>query len=193
MGIWKKKPRRTAVLALYGILLGLSACAGLKESNSLSNNKLEQRTVPTSEPSPTSSSSSNVPAQDTDLQASVEEPPAPEPGSEGDTLTIEDARMAYLVYKLLDDQDRIKGANLERGATLFYQNCRPCHGEDGRRLNFTPYERMATYIGGRAREDIRTFWHQMNFGDDVRGMSPYIDEIPLEDMVDIAGYAQTLP
>ena len=116
----------------------------------------------------------------------------PEPGSPGDTLTREDGRMALLVYKLLDKDGKIKGANLERGAKLFYQNCRPCHGEDGMRVNFEPMGRPA-YIGQRAREEMPTFWHQMNFGDEDRGMEPYIDEIPLEDMIDIAGYAQTLP
>jgi len=116
----------------------------------------------------------------------------PEPGSPGDTLTREDARMAYLVYKLLDKNGKIKGANLKRGAKLFYQNCRPCHGEDGRRLNFEPMGRGA-FIGQRARDDMPTFWYQMNFGDDERGMEPYIDELTLEEMTDIAGYAQTLP
>ena len=33
---------------------------------------------------------------------------APEPGSPGDTLTREDKRMAYLVYKLLDKKGKIK-------------------------------------------------------------------------------------
>ena len=33
----------------------------------------------------------------------------------------------------------------------------------------------------------------MNFGDSIRGMLPYFDEIPLSEMIDIAGFAQTLP
>ena len=117
---------------------------------------------------------------------------APAPGSPGDTLTREDARMAYLVYKLLGKDGKIKGANLKRGEKLFYQNCRPCHGEDGRRVNVNPTGRPI-YIGQRAREDMPTFWYQMNFGDEARNMEPYYDEISLEDMKDIAGYAQTLP
>lgn len=116
----------------------------------------------------------------------------PIPGSEADTLTREDARMALLVYKLIDKDGKIKGANLERGAKLFYQNCRPCHGEDGRRINVNPLGRPA-YIGDRAREDLPTFWYQMNFGDEDRAMEAYIDEIPLDEMIDITGYAQTLP
>ena len=117
---------------------------------------------------------------------------APEPGSPGDTLTREDARMAYLVYKLLGKDGKIKGANIKRGEKLFYQNCRPCHGEDGRRVNVNPSGRPI-YIGQRAREDMPTFWYQMNFGDEDRSMEAYYDEISLEDMKDIAGYAQTLP
>jgi len=117
---------------------------------------------------------------------------APEPGSPGDTLTREDKRMAYLVYKLLDKNGKIKGANLKRGAKLFYQNCRPCHGEDGMRVNVNPSGRPI-YIGQRAREDMPTFWYQMNFGDEDRNMEAYYDEITLDEMKDIAGYAQTLP
>ena len=117
---------------------------------------------------------------------------APEPGSPGDTLTREDKRMAYLVYKLLDKKGKIKGANLKRGAKLFYQNCRPCHGEDGMRVNVNPSGRPI-YIGQRAREDMPTFWYQMNFGDEDRKMEAYIDEIPVDEMRDIAAFAQTLP
>ena len=117
---------------------------------------------------------------------------SPAPGSPGDTLTREDARMAYLVYKLLDKKGKIKGANLKRGAKLFYQNCRPCHGEDGRRVNVNPSGRPI-YIGQRAREDMPTFWYQMNFGDEDRNMEAYYDEITLDEMKDIAGFAQTLP
>lgn len=119
---------------------------------------------------------------------------APAPGSEGDTLTKVDKRMAYLVYKLLDKNGKIKGADLKRGEKLFYQNCRSCHGIDGRYINVTPMEAKPTYLGTRAREDMPTFWYQMNFGDDNReGMEAYYDEIELDEMVDIAGYAQTLP
>ena len=100
--------------------------------------------------------------------------------------------MAYLVYKLLDKKGKIKGANIKRGAKLFYQNCRPCHGEDGRRINFNPTGQPA-FIGNRAREDMPTFWYQMNFGDEDRKMEAYYDEISLDEMKDIAGYAQTLP
>ena len=118
---------------------------------------------------------------------------APEPGSPGDTLTREDARMALLVYKLLDENGKIKGANIERGRELFMENCGACHGPDGRRFNFSLYYEKPAFIGDRAREEMPTFWHQVNFGDEGRGMQPYIDEFTLQELIDIAGFAQTLP
>ncbi|WP_405341552.1 c-type cytochrome [Fibrobacter sp.] len=117
----------------------------------------------------------------------------PEPGSPGDTLTREDARMALLVYKLLDKDGKIKGADIKRGEKLYMQNCRACHGGDGHRFNFSRYYEKPAFIGDRARDDMPTFWYQINFGDVERGMEAYIDEFPLQDLIDIAGFAQTLP
>lgn len=118
---------------------------------------------------------------------------APAPGSEADTLTREDARMALLVYKILDRNGKIQGANLEKGKKLFLQNCRPCHGDDGRRLNFALLTEAPIYMGQRAREDMATFWYQVNFGDEERSMQAYIDEFTVQELTDIAGFAQTLP
>ena len=150
-------------LAVYGMLLGVSAFAG----NDVAT---DQKPV----------------VQKTDAQK-------PEPGSPGDTLTREDARMALLVYKLLDKDGKIKGADIKRGERLFMQNCRACHGNDGHRFNFSRYNEKPAYIGDRARDDMPTFWYQINFGDEERGMEAYIDEFPLQDLIDIAGFAQTLP
>ena len=91
-----------------------------------------------------------------------------------------------------DKDGKIIGADLKRGAKSFYQNCRPCHGEDGMRLNFNPGG-SPEFIGIRARKDLPTFWYQMNFGDEDRKMEAYIDEIPVDEMRDIAAFAQTLP
>ncbi len=117
----------------------------------------------------------------------------PAPGSAGDTLSVVDKRMAYLVYNLLDSNGIIMGADLERGEKLFMRNCRPCHGDDGRRMNLSGDMWHPRYIGSTAHDEAPTFWYMMNFGDSVRGMLPYIDEIPLNEMIDIAGFAQTLP
>ena len=134
-------------------------------------------------------------ADDTAAKPKDEKPVAakPEPGSPGDTLTREDARMALLVYKLLDKDGKIKGADIKRGEELYMQNCRACHGNDGHRFNFSRYYEKPAFIGDRARDDMPTFWYQINFGDIERGMEAYIDEFPLQDLIDIAGFAQTLP
>lgn len=137
---------------------------------------------------------STVPAVAENDPKAPETTGAPAPGSEGDTLTREDARMALLVYKLLGPDGKIKGANLERGKKLFHQNCSPCHGDEGHRLNFAhDYRKPPIFIGDRARHDMPTFWYQVNFGDDDRNMEAYIDELALDELVDIAGHAQTLP
>ncbi|MBP5247938.1 MAG: hypothetical protein J6Z31_08805 [Fibrobacter sp.] len=115
------------------------------------------------------------------------------PGSAADTLTLVDKRMAYLVYNLLDSNGMIVGADLQRGEDLFMRNCRPCHGDDGRRMNLSHDMWHPRYIGTTAHDEAPTFWYMMNFGDSARGMLPYIDEIPLSEMIDIAGFAQTLP
>lgn len=166
----KKFSALGAILSAYAVLLGISATNASGNTDKSADPRLAKAKT-----------------------QAVQSAQSPEPGSEGDTLTIEDKRMAYLVYKLLDENGKIKGANIERGAKLFYQNCRPCHGEDGMRVNLTPTESRPTYMGQRARNDMPTFWHQMNFGDEERNMEAYYDEIPLDEMIDIAGYAQTLP
>ena len=164
--------------ALYGAAIGIAADtppAGVAQAKSPAKDVAKD--------------AAQAKSQVTDAAQAVN---APEPGSPGDTLTREDKRMAYLVYKLLDKNGKIRGANLKRGAKLFYQNCRPCHGEDGHRINFNPMGEAA-FIGQRARDDMPTFWYQMNFGDEDRRMEAYYDEITLDEMKDIAGYAQTLP
>lgn len=155
-------------LAAYGLLLGVSSFADDPSKDSRVENV---RGV-------------NAPIAN---ESNVE---APAPGSEGDTLTKEDARMALLIYKLLDKDGKFRNPNLKRGETLFYQNCRPCHGNDGRRMNLGTYA-QPVYLGERAREDLPTFWYQMNFGDDGRNMEAYYDEFTVDEMVDIAAYAQT--
>lgn len=118
---------------------------------------------------------------------------APEPGSCADTLTIEDKRMAYLVCQLLGPDGKIKGADLVRGRKLFLKNCQSCHGDDGMRTNVSGDFFHPIYLGQRAVEDMPTFWYRMNFGDSIRGMTAYYNELELQEMVDIAGFVQTLP
>lgn len=162
-------------LAAYGLLLGVSSFAD----------------DPSKDVRVEKASAVEMPTPDTiTAKGSTAETSAPAPGSEGDTLTKEDARMALLIYKLLDKDGKFRNPNLNRGEKLFYQNCRPCHGEDGRRMNLGTYAKPV-YLGERARTDLPTFWYQMNFGDGGRNMEAYYDEFTVDEMVDIAAYAQT--
>ena len=177
--------------ALYGAAIGIAA--DFPPAGKVANAQVKENLSKNAAIDAAKDAAGNAnPAQVKDAAKDAPAKDAPEPGSPGDTLTREDARMAYLVYKLLDKKGKIKGANLKRGAKLFYQNCRPCHGEDGHRINFNPMGDPA-FIGQRARDDMPTFWYQMNFGDEDRRMESYYDEISLDEMKDIAGYAQTLP
>ena len=177
--------------ALYGAAIGIAA--DFPPAGKVANAQVKENLSKNAAIDAAKDAAGNAnPAQVKDAAKDAPAKDAPEPGSPGDTLTREDARMAYLVYKLLDKKGKIKGANLKRGAKLFYQNCRPCHGEDGHRINFNPMGDPA-FIGQRARDDMPTFWYQMNFGDEDRRMEAYYDEITLDEMKDIAGYAQTLP
>ena len=177
--------------ALYGAAIGIAADS--PPAGKVANAQVKENLSTSAAIDAAKDAAGNAnPAQVKDAAKDAPAKDAPEPGSPGDTLTREDARMAYLVYKLLDKKGKIKGANLKRGAKLFYQNCRPCHGEDGHRINFNPMGDPA-FIGQRARDDMPTFWYQMNFGDEDRRMEAYYDEITLDEMKDIAGYAQTLP
>ena len=177
--------------ALYGAAIGIAADS--PPAGKVANAQVKENLSKNAAIDAAKDAAGNAnPAQVKDAAKDAPSKDAPEPGSPGDTLTREDARMAYLVYKLLDKKGKIKGANLKRGAKLFYQNCRPCHGEDGHRINFNPMGDPA-FIGQRARDDMPTFWYQMNVGDEDRRMESYYDEISLDEMKDIAGYAQTLP
>lgn len=169
-------------LAAYGLLLGVSSFA-----DDPSKDVRVEKASAVEMPAPDTIAAKGSTAE---TSAPAPETSAPAPGSEGDTLTKEDARMALLIYKLLDKDGKFRNPNLNRGEKLFYQNCRPCHGEDGRRMNLGTYAKPV-YLGERARTDLPTFWYQMNFGDGGRNMEAYYDEFTVDEMVDIAAYAQT--
>lgn len=54
-----------------------------------------------------------------DVRAAESDSLRPAPGSRGDTLNRVDARMALLVYELLDSNDRVKGRT-SCGAGVFF-------------------------------------------------------------------------
>lgn len=100
-------------------------------------------------------------------------------------------RMDALYTAMDDSLKRFLKPNLANGKKAFRETCFACHGADGRRVNFDP--RGVRYLGTTAQDDIEVFWAMINFGDPVRGMESYQEEIPLRDLLDIAAYARTLP
>jgi mono/diheme cytochrome c family protein len=103
------------------------------------------------------------------------------------------ARMEKLYDAMNDSLTRFKKPNLANGKKQFLDNCFACHGEDGRRVDFDRTPTAVRYLGTTANNDIELFWAMVNFGDNTRGMGSFEEEIPLQDLLDIAAYVRTLP
>lgn len=108
------------------------------------------------------------------------------------TVQKRTARMEKLYAAMDDSLARFLKPDLVNGKKQFLDNCFACHGADGRRVNFNPGG-VPRYLGTTAKNDIEVFWAMVNFGDPDRGMEPFQDEIPLQDLLDIAAFARTLP
>jgi cytochrome c553 len=78
-----------------------------------------------------------------------------------------------------------------RGAPAFQNLCAVCHGFDGKSLNFRD-EKKPEYIGTISQENPWEFLHKARFGQPGIPMISLI-VLPIQDVVDIAAYAQTLP
>jgi thiosulfate dehydrogenase len=77
------------------------------------------------------------------------------------------------------------------GAPAFQNLCAVCHGFDGKSLNFRD-ENKPEYVGTIAHENPWEFLHKARFGQPGIPMISLI-VLPIQDVVDIAAYAQTLP
>lgn len=96
--------------------------------------------------------------------------------------------------QLIDGTSRTPiGADLTRGQARFSSVCAACHGSDGKQLNFgTPLE--PEYVGTVAVENPWEFLHKVRFGQPGAAMPSAIDAgWSVQDVVDVLGYAQTLP
>jgi len=78
------------------------------------------------------------------------------------------------------------------GGERLYQNlCAPCHGFDGRAINFKP-EPKIQYLGTVANAFPWEVLHKIRNGQPGQPM-PVLRVLPIQDAVDILAYAQTLP
>ena len=78
-----------------------------------------------------------------------------------------------------------------RGAPAYQTICAVCHGFDGKVMNFGD-EKNPEYIGTIAHENPWEFLHKARFGQPGIPMISLI-VVPVQDVVDILAYAQTLP
>lgn len=85
------------------------------------------------------------------------------------------------------------GANTANGQTLFSSVCAKCHGSDGKQINFgSPTD--PEYVGTVANDNPWEFLHKVRFGQPGTQMPSAIDNgWSIQDVVDVLGYAQTLP
>jgi thiosulfate dehydrogenase len=85
------------------------------------------------------------------------------------------------------------GADLARGQSRFSSVCAACHGSDGRQINFGTQEEPE-YVGTVAADNPWEFLHKVRFGQPGTAMPSGIGSgWPVQDAVDVLGYAQTLP
>lgn len=78
-----------------------------------------------------------------------------------------------------------------RGERYFQNICAPCHGFDGRAINFKTDDNPE-FIGTVGSENPWEVIHKIRNGQPGQPM-PVLRVLPLQDLVDILAYAQTLP
>lgn len=84
-------------------------------------------------------------------------------------------------------------ASAEHGKVMFNTVCALCHGEDGKKINFGS-SNEPEYVGSVARENSWEFTHKVRVGQPAAPMpSGLVNGWSIQDVVDVLGYAQTLP
>ncbi len=105
---------------------------------------------------------------------------------------IKDGQVDMRDYVNYDSKLAI-GADIANGEKLYTSTCTACHGEDGRLINFGDDEEP-DYVGTIALGNPWEFIHKVRFGQPGTGMpSVYDAGWTQQDVVDLLGYAQTLP
>ncbi|WP_162458188.1 cytochrome c [Mesorhizobium tianshanense] len=95
------------------------------------------------------------------------------------------------VDQYIDRKTKAARGNAGRGAG-FYQNiCAVCHGFDGKTMNFGD-DAAPEFVGTVAADNPWEALHKIRFGQPGVGMVA-LGVLPIQDLVDILAYAQTLP
>ncbi len=96
---------------------------------------------------------------------------------------------AYLDYAAAAPRQ----ADLATGEQLYVNTCAECHGDDGKRINFGDAA-SPEYVGTVARANPWETLHKIRVGQPATGMpSAIVSGWSAEDVLDVLGYAQTLP
>jgi len=91
----------------------------------------------------------------------------------------------------IDRNTKKARGNAQHGATLFQTICAVCHGFDGKAMNFGDEDEVEV-IGTIANDNPWEFMHKARFGQPGVAMVGLV-ALPIQDVVDILAYAQTLP
>jgi len=97
--------------------------------------------------------------------------------------------------QFIDADKQIIGGDTSNGETLYAATCTACHGADGTMLNFGD-EEEPEYVGTIAQDNPWEFFHKVRFGQpgsDPAMPSAVATDWSLEDVRDVAAYAQTFP
>lgn len=99
------------------------------------------------------------------------------------------------VSAYIDDEKMSVGGDLANGETLFSATCVPCHGVDGRTINFHDAD-DPEYVGTIATDNPWEFIHKVRSGQP--GSNPPMPSAidsgwSMQEVVDVLTYAQTLP
>lgn len=92
----------------------------------------------------------------------------------------------------IDDATKKVRGDAARGERYYQNICAACHGFDGRALDFSGDPDEPEYIGTVASENPWETLHKIRNGQPGQPM-PALRVLPMDDIVDILAYSQTLP
>jgi mono/diheme cytochrome c family protein len=115
------------------------------------------------------------------------------PGHLEDLATFIKDGLVFMEPIINEETRAAVGGSVTDGQTLFNETCIPCHGEDGRELNFgSPVE--PEYIGTVAQENPWEFIHKIRVGQPGTEMPTSLgQDWGMRAVLDVLTFAQTLP
>ena len=93
--------------------------------------------------------------------------------------------------RYIDRSTRKARGNIGRGAQFYQTICAKCHGFEGKTINFKD-DKKPEYVGTVCSGNPWEALHKIRFGQPGVGMVA-LAVLPMDDLVDILAYCQTLP